>query len=148
MLVALVVVVLFGAIQALSDDASDELSDRGDTIGHPTEVGGVVAPPPGGGGGGGGGTPPPGPSYTGAINASCSGGGGDKNVCTYTLNPDPSPLVPVWSITPATNTSGAPPVVTFLAEGDFTVQATIDGTTVAHAVTCKRSGSNLQCDKK
>lgn len=146
LLVGLFVVVLFGSIEFMGDSASDELNDRGTSIGHPTLDGTTTTTS-----GGSGTTLPTTPTtvatYTGTITANCGGSGGNTNVCTYSLNPDPGPDVE-WSIEPTTDTSGTPPAVTFEQPGDYTVQAEVGDTTVAFAVTCVQNGGNLKCNKK
>lgn len=139
--VGLIAVVIIGAVQAVSDNAEDSLDDRGDTIGHPVYDGVTTTTTGGGGGGGGGGTTPSTtPSYTGSIEGSCNGSNGNKNVCSFTLNPDPTPVVPTWSIDPPTGFTGTPPAVTFIVAGTRSVRANVDGTVVQRVVECTTNG--------
>lgn len=52
LMVSLVVVVLLGALQRVTDDSSEELEERADRSGAPDLAATGASPPPGGGGGG------------------------------------------------------------------------------------------------
>lgn len=146
--VALIAVVLIGATRAATNDAEDSLGDRGDSIGHPALESATTSTTSGGGGG---------PSstttsttagpYSGVVNGSCSGSNGWKNECTFTLSPDPSPVVPTWSLVPPTGYTGAPPAVTFTQVGSRTIRADVNGVVVQRVVSCTTNGSGkITCD--
>jgi Flp pilus assembly pilin Flp len=150
---SLVVVVLIGVVGRLQDSSGDELSERASSIGHPSET----VPPPGPS------TtttlaPPPTPTtastttlppYNPTFTVSCTGPGGDRNLCSFVLSPAP-PAVPVWAILPATGFSGFTLTgndlsVQFDVEGTFSVRATVDGFEYPRTVDCRFTGGNLKC---
>ncbi|MFZ6003844.1 MAG: Flp family type IVb pilin [Actinomycetota bacterium] len=140
----LVAVALIGALQFVQGEAEDELGASGGSIGHPAAEG-VTSTTTGGGGGGGGATTttpttaPP--AYTGTIQGDCTGTNGNKNDCVFSLNPDPSPTVPVWDVVPPTGFTGVPPVVTFTAAGSRSIRADVGGVIVQRVVTCSVNGA-------
>lgn len=149
LMAGLIAVVLIGAVQAMTDSASDELTDRGGEIGYPSQATGIVT------------TTTAGPVVTTtststtsttivtySIGTSCTGTGGNSNQCTFTLTPDPGAATVAWSIDPASGYTGTPPVVMFTQKGKRTVQVTVDGVQVDPIeVDCKETGQEkfMQC---
>lgn len=146
--VGLIAVVLLGTIGAVTNDAGDSLDDRGSGIGHPALEDATTTTTSGGGGGPTTTAPTTtvGP-YSGTITGNCTGSNGNKNECTFSLDPSPAPVVPTWSMVPPTGYTGTPPVITFTAAGSRTVRADVDGTVVQRVVSCTlNAGGKLSCD--
>lgn len=150
--VSFIGVAMMMGLGGLTGEATDELGDRGDSIGYPTEAPSGVDPTPSGPL-----VPEEGvedpeetPPYTGVIEGSCTGPTSDiQDHCTFTLNPTPAPeLAVVWAIHPNVGYTGVPPDVTFTSRQTRTIQATVGGvTTLSRTVACTRQGasSNLKC---
>jgi Flp pilus assembly pilin Flp len=151
LLVALVCVLLIGAVRALTDSAGDELDDRGQAIGHPTEPNGVVSSSSSSSVSTSSASTSSSSSSSSAYSGrvalvSCTGATSDKNECTFVLSPAPPAGATVeWSIDPKSGFTGDPPSVTFKNEGERTVQAKVNGTSVTPAqVVCEFLGSGSQ----
>lgn len=137
-------------IGSVNDAASDELADRGGSIGHPTE-----APSASGGPGSGPEVPEEGlpgggtetPPYVGSIEGNCNGNDGAQDNCSFTLNPNPpAGMTVVWAVNPNMGYTGTAPNVTFTDKQTRTIQATVgDSTTLSRTVTCKTQASKLRC---
>lgn len=145
--IGLVVIAVLAGLQTVSDGAEDKLNDRGTAIGSPDEVGGSTTGGTSGGttGGATGGTTG-GESYTGVVEANCTGGGNDKRNCVFALNPDPAPTVPTWQITPSSGFTGTLPSITFTEGGIYSVRGMVDDTEVQRFITCTENGAGTKVD--
>lgn len=144
---ALIAVVLLSVLQTVTDNAEQSLAGRGDTIGHPADEGGTTSTTTGGGPGGTSTSTSTVPGYAGTIDGICNGSNGNKNECSFTLDPDPSPAIATWSIVPPSGFTGTPPIVTFTEAGGRTIRATVNGVTVQRVVNCSSNGSGkISCD--
>lgn len=148
--VSLIVLGLVGGLQYVQSGAESKLSDRGNAIGHPSEVPATTTTVKPGGGTSTTSTTSTTAPFSVMTMGTCNGNP-SRNACTFTLDPPPDPAAIVeWKIDPPTGVVGTlPGPVTLTSPGSYTVQATVnDVQTSPLVITCvtKGTGGNIDCD--